>query len=74
MSESLTRKLLIWLHGLAAAAISSAANGVAVVIAAPESFNLHEGRDRLIAVCVVFAIVGAASYLKQSPLPKPEQQ
>lgn len=58
-----------WLKGLASAAISGAANGITVLIVAPDTFNLQEGVGRLGSVCVVGAIVGAAMYLKQSPLP-----
>lgn len=59
-----------WLYGLLAAAIGGGANGVAVVIVAPETFNLQAGLSKLLTVTAVFAIVSASMYLKQSPLPK----
>lgn len=59
----------LWLKGLGSAVIGGAANGVTVMIAAPESFNLQEGAGKLVWVILVSAIVAAALYLKQSPLP-----
>lgn len=59
-----------WIKGLASAIIGAAANGVTVVIAAPESFNLGEGLPKLLSVMAVSAILAAAMYLKQSPLPE----
>jgi hypothetical protein len=67
----------VWLKGLAAASISGAANGVVTGFAAigidPEKFNLAAGFHHTIAIgCISAAlsgILGAAMYLKQSPLP-----
>jgi hypothetical protein len=58
-----------WLKGLASAVIGAAANGVTLVIVAPESFNLADGLPKLLTVMAVSAILAAAMYLKQSPLP-----
>ncbi len=59
-----------WLHSLVAAAISSAASGVTLVIVAPDSFNFTSaGLSKLATVCGVNALVAVAGYLKQSPLP-----
>jgi hypothetical protein len=62
----------IWLKGLIAAVISSAANSVSVLIADPRHFNpsVAGGFRNLGIVALVSAIVGAALYLKQSPVPK----
>jgi hypothetical protein len=59
-----------WTKGLFSAVIGAAANGVTVVIAAPESFNLGDGLPKLLSVMAVSAILAAAMYLKQSPLPE----
>ena len=59
-----------WLHGFVAAVISAAASGVTLVIVDPGSFNFtHDGLSHLAAVCGVQALIAAAAYLKQSPLP-----
>jgi hypothetical protein len=62
----------IWLKGLAAAVISSAANSISVLIADPHHFSPQQasGFKHLGIVALVSAIVGAAMYLKQSPMPK----
>lgn len=60
----------LWLKGLAAAIVSSAANSVSVLIADPTHFNPGiAGWKNLGVVALVSAIVGAALYLKQSPVP-----
>lgn len=58
-----------WLKGLFSAIIGGAANSVTVMIVSPMEFNLTEGIGKVGAVAVVSAIVSAALYLKQSPLP-----
>lgn len=56
-----------WFRGLIAAAINSAAGGVAIVVVDPHTFgDWHQ----LVKVCAVLAITGAALYLKQHPLPE----
>ena len=61
----------IWLKGLIAAVVASAANSVSALIADPEHFNPSlAGWKNLGVVALVSAIVGAALYLKQSPVPK----
>jgi hypothetical protein len=67
----------IWLHGFVAAVIAGAANGVITGFAAvgidPNHFNLQAGMRNTLAIAGVSAglsaIIGAAAYLKQSPLP-----
>lgn len=58
-----------WFKGLLSAAIGGAANTVSVMIADPATFNFTNLRA-LGAVALTSAIVSAAMYLKQSPLPK----
>ncbi len=61
----------LWLKGLVAAAVASASSTIAVVVADPEHFNPASvgGLKKLGIVVLVSAIVGAAMYLKQSPVP-----
>lgn len=59
-----------WLKGLASAVIGAAANSVTVVIVDPTNFNFSTGIGKLTTVILVSAVVSAAMYLKQSPLPK----
>lgn len=65
-------KWKLWLKGLAAAIISSTANSVSVLVADPRHFDpgVTGGFKNLGIVGLVSAIVGAALYLKQSPVPK----
>ena len=58
-----------WIKGLASAVIGAAANSITVMIAAPDQFNLEDGLPKLLSVSAVSAIVAAALYLQQSPLP-----
>ncbi len=62
----------VWLKGLVAAAISSGANTIGVLVADPVHFNPSEagGLRKLGIVVLVSAVVGAALYLKQSPVPQ----
>jgi len=58
-----------WLKGLISAVIGGAANSITVMIVDPIAFNLNEGASKLGVVALVSAILAAAMYLKQSPLP-----
>jgi uncharacterized membrane protein YbhN (UPF0104 family) len=58
-----------WARGLIATGINGFASGVVLVIAAPETFNLSQGRSKLITTASVLAIVNLANYLKSNPLP-----
>jgi hypothetical protein len=64
-----TQTIFVWFYGLLSAAIGAAANTVTVMIVAPETFNIHEGLDKVFTVAGVSAVVAAAAYLKTSPLP-----
>lgn len=64
----------VWLKGLIAAVIGGAANALTMVIVDPLNFNLGEGVNNLLTVAATSAIVAAAMYLKQSPLPNTEGQ
>jgi len=67
----------IWIKGLVAATIAGAANGVITGFAAvgidPNHFNLQAGLKPTLAIAgisaLMSALIGAAAYLKQSPLP-----
>ena len=58
-----------WLAGLVGAAITGAANAATAIVVAPETFNIHEGLEKLGAMALTGAIIGGLAYLKQSPLP-----
>lgn len=58
-----------WVKGLIAALINGLANGVVLVVAAPETFNLEAGFRKLWMTSLVLGLLGAANYLKKSPLP-----
>lgn len=59
-----------WIHGLIAAIINGAASGVVVCVADPMKFNFGDGLKPLLSVSAILGILGAANYLKQSPLPE----
>lgn len=58
-----------WFKGLISAIIGGAANAVTVMVVDPLAFNLSDGIGKVGSVALVSAIVAAAMYLKQSPLP-----
>ncbi|HKV06320.1 MAG TPA: hypothetical protein VJO53_14585 [Candidatus Acidoferrales bacterium] len=70
--------LRIWIKGIAAAAISGAANGIVTGFAAigidPGHFNLQAGMHHTLAIggvsAAISAILGVALYLRQSPIPQ----
>ncbi len=57
-----------WLRGLVSVAVSSGASGVALVVADPQSFNLHQGLPKLAEVCGGLSLVHVALYLQKSPI------
>ncbi len=71
------QRVEVWAKGLAAASIAGAANGVITGFAAvgidPNHFNLQAGLKSTLAIAgvsaIMSALIGAAAYLKQSPLP-----
>ena len=58
-----------WIKGLLSAVIGGVSNSVVLMIADPKTFNLDTGIKNLGTVAITSAIVSAAMYLKQSPLP-----
>lgn len=60
----------VWIKGLVAAAVGGASGSVAMLVADPSTYNLADGKEKLIAVATVNAIVAAAAYLKKSPVPE----
>lgn len=62
-------KLRNWLLGLVGAAINAASGGVALVVVDPHAFGDWE---KLLKVCGVLAVSGAALFLKNHPLPVDE--
>ena len=71
------QRIELWAKGLAAATIAGAANGLITGFAAvgidPNHFNLQAGLKSTLAIAgvsaIMSALIGAAAYLKQSPLP-----
>lgn len=58
-----------WLHGLIGAFIQSGATAVSAMTIDPQKFNLNEGLSSLGKLVIVSGIIGAALYLKSSPVP-----
>lgn len=58
-----------WLRGLIAAAINGGATAITTMVVSPSEFNLEDGLSKVLAVAAISAILGVATYLKQSPLP-----
>jgi hypothetical protein len=58
-----------WLRGLIAATVASGANAVTVMVVEPQHFNINDGLGKVGWVALVSAIVGAALYLKEHPVP-----
>ena len=59
----------VWIKGLIAASIGGVANTVGLMIVDPLTFNLQEGFYPLLKAGATAAIISAALYLKQSPIP-----
>jgi hypothetical protein len=57
-----------WVKGLFAALITGAANAVVLVVVDPINFPLAD-LSRVGTAALVSGLIGAAAYLKQSPLP-----
>jgi hypothetical protein len=68
------KNIRLWVRGLVAAVIGGAANAVTTVVVAPEMFNFREGLGKLGAVTAASALVSAAMYLKQSPVPTGDRE
>ena len=69
MSGMVEMNVRLWVRGLIAAAINSAAGAGAMMIVDPKDFNIYEGLPKLLMVMVTLAITGALLYLKEHPLP-----
>ena len=65
-----------WGRALIGAAINSGVGGVTLVIVKPADFNPFAGANvyALLQVCVALALVGAALYVKEHPIPLEEQE
>lgn len=67
-----------WIHGLSAAFVGGVASavdsGLALIIIAPDQFNLNKGLAKTLLTISVLGILSGAklafAYLKQSPLPE----
>lgn len=65
---------LLWLKGLIAAVLGGIGNSITLIIVDPVTFNLGEGIRNIYTVAITSAILSAAMYLKQSPLPSEGSQ
>lgn len=65
----MSRAWKIWLHGLIGAAISSSAAALTSATVRPDVFNLGAGLSDLAWMLLVPGVVGAALYLRKSPVP-----
>ncbi len=69
LAQSATsRDWRLWLHNLAAAAISGAGSAVGVMVVDPDTFNFSTGLAELGKVAAVSAVIGVGLYLKTHPL------
>ncbi len=69
----MTYRTRVYFHGLTAAAIAGAANSITVMVVDPVQFNLFQGgATKLCSVAIVSAIVSIAIYLREHPLPAPQ--
>lgn len=76
-----SRNVRAWIKGLVAGVIQGAANGITAGLAAtgiaPDTFNLEAGAgntlELAIKVAIIGGVLGAAAYLKQSPLPRDDE-
>lgn len=60
----------VWAKGLLAAVVHAAATSVSALIVTPDSFDHSAaGWTHLAIIALVSAVLGAAGYLKQSPIP-----
>ena len=65
----MSRAWKIWLHGLAGAAISGSAAALTSATVRPDVFNFGAGLRDLAWMLVVPGLMGAALYLRKSPVP-----
>ncbi|PAW76812.1 MAG: hypothetical protein B9S32_13825 [Verrucomicrobia bacterium Tous-C9LFEB] len=61
-----------WAKSLLAAFIGGFVNAITLIVVDPLKFNLTDGWRSLLTACTVSALVSAAFYLKQSPVPPDE--
>lgn len=62
-------KITIWIRGFISAVVSGIAVSIGAMVTSPAEFNFETGSRKLLTVAVVSGIVGAANYLRQSPIP-----
>lgn len=71
--ELLSKNTRIWLRGLGAAFISTFSSSASGYISMPSVFNFsHDGMVNMLKLSLIPAAVAVLAYLKQSPLPTPE--
>jgi hypothetical protein len=58
-----------WIHGLISAFITGSTSAISASMIKPEAFNFGAGFHDMLKLAAVAGIMGAAAYLKSSPLP-----
>jgi len=58
-----------WVRGLVGAIVGGAANAITIMIVDPQNFNFQSGGSKLLTFAGVSALISAALFLKQSPIP-----
>jgi len=64
----------LWIRGLIGAVVGGGANAICVMVVAPDQFNFDTGWEKLWHFTLISAVVSAALYLKQAPVPPEEQE
>ena len=69
LTKKWKRNKIIWIYGLTSATILGIAHSVIPTLAAPETFNLHQGLSKLLTIVAASGLLGALTFLSKSPLP-----
>lgn len=72
MSKKLVTNWKTFIRGLVGAVVGGGANAICVMVVKPEAFNFAAGWSDLWHFTVISAVVSAALYLKQNPVPPEE--
>lgn len=65
--------LKTWIRGVTGALVGGGANAITIMLVKPEDFNFATGWPALWHFTLISAIVSAALYLKQHPIPDTEE-
>lgn len=59
-----------WVVAFLASVLNGFASGVVLIMAAPETFNVHEGLPKLLNAAGALGLLAAANFIKGSPFPR----